>query len=73
MLTGEQHLQLLGTVLLCNTENWRLHPDSAVLFERQFITFFNSFLKLHFLIAIWFQDAEVHYISIPEWNRFVVT
>lgn len=43
MLTSEQHLQLLGAILLFNTENWRWNPDSAVLFDRNFIAFFNSF------------------------------
>lgn len=73
MLPSEQYLQLLGIILLFNTENWKSHPDSAVLFDRHFITFFNSFFKLHLLIAIWFEDAEFHYISIPEWNRLMVT
>lgn len=73
MLTSEQHLQLLGTVLLYNTENWRSNPDSAVLFGRHFIDFCNHFLKMYFLISIWFEDAELCYISIPEWNRFMVT
>lgn len=73
MLTSEQHLHLLGAVLLFNSESWRSNPDSAVLFGRHVITFFCSFLKLHFLIAIWFEGAEVSYISIPEGNRFMVT